>query len=222
MAAGCDGYDWNGRHVSDGGSFSAWGLNMFSNIGGSTLHSWAGVGLGKLPVEVLIKNIRKDKTTSGRWRETGALIVDEGRSSLYCLSGDRKRLSLITAVSMMDGAFLDKLEQIGRAIRDDPRPFGGLQVILSGDFYQLPPVGDENPLTGRKEYTFAFDSKCWPALIPEANMLALTQVYRQRDHAFVKILEGMRKGYVSPEGMEKLQQLDRKVVYDDGIEPVEL
>ena len=122
-------------------------------------------------------------------------------------------------MSMLDASLLEKLEHIARTIRNSPKPFGGIQVILSGDFYQLPPVPDR--LSGISP-RFAFESACWPDLFPFGQMKALTQVYRQRDDSFVKILERMRRGEVSNGDIETLQQCDRPVEYADGIEPVSL
>lgn len=56
---------------------------MISNIGGSTLHSWSGIGLGKLPVAKLTEMIKKNNIALDRWRTTGALIIDESKHELY-------------------------------------------------------------------------------------------------------------------------------------------
>jgi hypothetical protein len=92
------------------------------------------------------------------------------------------------------------------------------QVILSGDFYQLPPVPDrEGPPT-----KFAFDADSWTAVIKRENMHALTRVFRQKEDRFVGILERMRRGMVKSEDAETLRMCQRTVRYDDGIEPVAL
>ncbi|KAK4687337.1 ATP-dependent DNA helicase PIF1, partial [Tremellales sp. Uapishka_1] len=166
------------------------------NIGGSTLHSWAGVGLGELKVDKLVEIVKKNKMTLRRWRNTGALIIDE--------------------VSMIDGHLFDKLEEIGRKIRGNDKPFGGLQVILSGDFFQLPPVAK------KAQPVFAFDAKSWSRVIPPENMLGLTRVFRQKEDRFIRILEAMRLGQISAEDVATLQELSRAVEYPLGIEPVGL
>lgn len=117
---------------------------------------------------------------------------------------------------MLDARLLDKLEEIARRLRDSSEPFGGIQIILSGDFYQLPPVDrDDN---GR----FAFEANCWPKLFPFSRMKALNRVYRQRDNTFIGILERMRRGQVLPADVAALKACDRPVTYSDGIEPVTL
>lgn len=120
---------------------------------------------------------------------------------------------------MLDADLLEKLEYLGRRLRDSPKPFGGIQLILSGDFHQLPPVPDR---LARTTPRFAFEAACWSDLFPSGQMKALTQVYRQRDDSFVKILERMRKGIVRQDDVLALRRCARPVEYTDGIEPVSL
>ncbi len=94
-------------------------------------------------------------------------------------------------------------------------------MILSGDFFQLPPVGDDHG-TGQKIYKFAFEADCWDHMIPRSNIVGLTRVFRQNDDRFVKILEGMRKGLVQENDMQLLKTLARPLAFNDGIEAVEL
>ncbi|WVQ78705.1 hypothetical protein IAT38_000792 [Cryptococcus sp. DSM 104549] len=165
------------------------------NIGGVTLHSWAGIGLGKDNVGVLIARIKKNKESTRRWVATSALVVDE--------------------VSMIDGALMDKLEQIARSVRRNNKVFGGIQVILSGDFFQLPPV---------KAEMFAFESKAWAKMFSQQkdNVRSLNRVFRQKENTFVGILENMRKGIITDEHVKILKTLARSVDYPDGVEPVGL
>ncbi|WWC65515.1 uncharacterized protein I303_108133 [Kwoniella dejecticola CBS 10117] len=168
------------------------------NIGGTTVHSWAGIGLGDAPAEKLYQNILRNKMTAKRWKTTGALIIDE--------------------ISMIDAKLFDKLEYIGRKIRKSTAPFGGLQIILTGDFYQLPPVAKGSA----SNTSFAFEAESWNRVIPKENMSALTRVFRQKDDGFVKILENMRRGAISQQDVDTLRGLDRTVRYPEGIEPVGL
>nr|XP_019009026.1 uncharacterized protein I206_05666 [Kwoniella pini CBS 10737]OCF47807.1 hypothetical protein I206_05666 [Kwoniella pini CBS 10737] len=168
------------------------------NIGGSTVHSWAGIGLGELPAEKLYQNVLRNKITAKRWKTTGALIIDE--------------------VSMIGAKLFDKLEYIGRKIRKSTEPFGGLQIILSGDFYQLPPVTKGSSSTT----SFAFEAESWERVIPKDNMSALTRVFRQKEDAFVRILESMRRGVIASKDIDVLKGLERTVEYPKGVEPVGL
>jgi ATP-dependent DNA helicase PIF1 len=94
--------------------------------------------------------------------------------SLFLLCTDRK------AVSMIDGKLLDKLEEMGRLIRGKSEPFGGIQLVLSGDFAQLPPVPDRDTKTGKQmEVAFAFEAKSWGRCIER--QVVLKKVFRQRN-----------------------------------------
>ena len=90
------------------------------NISGVTLHSWAGLGLAEAPVDklvaVLLKDVRKAKNKI-RWLDAQVLIIDE--------------------VSMLAGDFFEKLDKVGRQVRNNDAPFGGIQLILAGDVRSL-------------------------------------------------------------------------------------
>jgi ATP-dependent DNA helicase PIF1 len=127
------------------------------NIGGVTLHSFGGIGLGKEDVPQLVKKIKRNPKAKNRWLRTKILIIDE--------------------ISMVDGDLFDKLEGIARAMRNNGRPFGGIQLVITGDFFQLPPVPDyDNKSRGVK---FAFDAGTWSTAIHHT--IGLTEVFRQKD-----------------------------------------
>ena len=147
-----------------------------------TLHSWAGIGLGKEDAGKLATNIRKyNPKAMRRWLLTNTLIIDE--------------------VSMLTPELLDKLNAVGAKLKGISRPFGGLQIILVGDFYQLPPVyksSEEQP----KQH-FAFESQTWQdlKLVP----IALTKIIRQQDLDFQKILMEARHGHLSKKSIQILK-----------------
>ena len=87
-------------------------------FGGVTLHSFLGIGLGKDSVESLNKKIQSRSYLKKRWKELEILIIDE--------------------ISMLSPVLFDKLEALARRVRRNEKPFGGIQLILSGDFCQLP------------------------------------------------------------------------------------
>lgn len=128
------------------------------NIGGMTLHSFAGIGLGKEDIQTLVKKIRRNPKAKNRWLKTKVLIIDE--------------------ISMVDGELFDKLSQIGRTIRNNGRPWGGIQLVITGDFFQLPPVPDKD-LNKQRDVKFAFDATTWNMSIDHT--IGLTEVFRQRD-----------------------------------------
>lgn len=127
------------------------------NIGGVTLHSFGGIGLGKEDVPTLIKKIKKNNKAKLRWTRTKVLIIDE--------------------ISMVDGDLFDKLEEIARGMRNNGRPFGGIQLVITGDFFQLPPVPDYNQKS--RGVKFAFDAATWGTAIHHT--IGLTEVFRQKD-----------------------------------------
>jgi ATP-dependent DNA helicase PIF1 len=119
---------------------------------------------------------------------------------------------------MIDGDLFDKLNHIGRTIRKNGRPFGGLQLVLTGDFFQLPPVPDSN---SRAAVKFAFDAATWNTSIDHT--IGLTSVFRQRDAGFAGMLNEMRLGKVSEQTLRTFQELARPIVYGkDDIEMTEL
>ena len=143
-------------------------------IGGCTIHKFIGAGLcAGHPRAVADKVIKSEKATR-RWRETRALIVDE--------------------VSMLDADIMQKLDFIGRAARGEhDTPFGGLQLVFTGDFYQLPPVskGAAGAISGPP---FAFDCDAWR--FADFRAIALSVVLRQRDPRLVEALREVRRGDV--------------------------
>ncbi|RWA05883.1 hypothetical protein EKO27_g9220 [Xylaria grammica] len=159
------------------------------NIGGQTLHSFAGIGLGKEDVPTLVKKIRRNAKAKNRWLRTKTLVIDE--------------------VSMVDGDLFDKLSQIAREIRKNGRAFGGIQLIITGDFFQLPPVPD----AGKKEAKFAFDAATWNTSIDHT--IGLTQVFRQKDPQFAGMLNEMRLGKISDNTVQTFKDLARPLSFDD-------
>ncbi|KIJ68805.1 hypothetical protein HYDPIDRAFT_25060 [Hydnomerulius pinastri MD-312] len=167
------------------------------NIGGQTIHSWSGIRLGKEPFETLKGNLAGSARKN--WNDAHALIIDE--------------------ISMLDGRLFDKLEAIGRYVRNDNRPFGGLQLILSGDFFQLPPVPDQDS-TSTIASTFAFQAKSWSRCVDHRT--TLTKVFRQKDNKFIEMLSSMRTGVLEDWHIEEFKKLCRPIHYNDGIMPTQL
>ncbi|PRT56155.1 ATP-dependent DNA helicase PIF1 [Wickerhamiella sorbophila] len=168
------------------------------NIGGSTLHRFAGIGLGKDDPEALLKKVRYNRQAKMRWKSINTLIIDE--------------------ISMIQADLLDKLDFIARKIRQVPdKPFGGIQMVFTGDFFQLPPViqgGDENTKT------FAFDAECWKPCVQRT--IVLKQVFRQKDTRFSSMLDEMRRGVLSPETIATFKSLDRPPRVPPGVMPTQL
>lgn len=165
------------------------------NIGGVTIHSFAGIGIGEGSAEELINRVRKNKKATSRWLRTKVLIIDE--------------------VSMLDGDLFDKLAQIGSLIRKSPEPFGEIQVVVTGDFFQLPPVGK-----GTSQVKFAFEAQLWNQTIKRT--FNLNKVFRQKDQQFVDMLNEMRFGRLSQQSIARFKSLSRPINDDDGLGATEL
>ncbi|QRV89235.1 ATP-dependent DNA helicase PIF1 [Ceratobasidium sp. AG-Ba] len=169
------------------------------NIGGKTLHSFAGVGLGNQSADILIKKAR-NKRTMKRWKRTEVLIIDE--------------------ISMVDARWFDVLNEIGKTLRNNTRPFGGIQLVVCGDFFQLPPVPEQAYSDVGIPVSFAFEAKCWNEAVP--NTITLTKVFRQKQSELVDMLNDMRLGVVSQASADLFSRLSRKVEYNDGIQPTQI
>jgi len=155
-----------------------------------TIHSWSGIGLGKGTVSELYVKIRKNRKSMQKWLTTDLLIIDE--------------------VSMMTDDILNKLNELGKKIRGSKKPFGGIQLLVVGDFFQLPPVNK-----GDEKTVFAFESDAWKEAIHCS--IELTQIQRQKDVVFQKILKEARLGSLTMEscailrGREGLDWKDNKI-----------
>lgn len=151
------------------------------NIGGMTVHRWSGMLLGPADgqcfaeyFDFLARDRRPGiRAAFNRVRRAGRVVIDE--------------------ISMLPGRLLDYLDYHCRAIRDDDRPFGGLQIISTGDFLQLPPVRT-NPAA---EYDWAFASKAWDAA--GFQTVELTTIRRQNDPEFAAALSAFRVGRIDRE-----------------------
>lgn len=148
-----------------------------SLISGKTIHSWGCLGIGDKSATITAEKILKSWPAKSKWRKCRVLIIDE--------------------VSMMNAQFFELIEEVARIVKGSDRAFGGIQVVLLGDFYQLPPVsknGDNSK--------FCFESDVWEKVMDDK--VTLTEIIRQKDPIFQKVLSEVRVGQVSPESIEIL------------------
>lgn len=146
-----------------------------THMNGMTIHSWAGLGISDT---IDIERILGRSTLKKRMSETRVLIIDE--------------------VSMLDGHVLDAVDAITRAFKDKSKPFGGLQVVLSGDLFQLPPV------TKSGEPFFVFNSEAWKSM--NLKICYLEEQHRQDDSNLLSILNAIRSDSVDETHFEELSQ----------------
>lgn len=178
-----------------------------THLNGQTIHSWSGVGVAQVMTDTLLKQI---KTRRGkRIRATDILVIDE--------------------ISMMHAWLFDMVDQACRAVRRSPKPFGGLQVVMSGDLFQLPPVSNTRrdrelvapppelvamreryAKAGRNPNGFVTESLIWPELNPV--VCYLTEQHRQDTGQLLDVLTDIRQGTVTDTDR---QALDTRI----GVEP---
>ena len=149
------------------------------NCQAKTVHSWAGIGLANGPADLIVKRVITNKYKASAWKKIDVLIIDE--------------------VSMMSQKIFEILNSIGQKVRKDTRPFGGLQVIFSGDFYQLPPVAREED---QADIAFCFESLDWPTTFPV--VVQLKKIFRQTDETYTTILNQIRVGKLFKSSLEIL------------------
>lgn len=184
-----------------------------THINGQTIHSWSGVGIASALSDQLMSTIRSRRKK--KIVATDVLVIDE--------------------VSMMHAWLFDMVDEVCRRLRRDTRPFGGLQVVLSGDLFQLPPVsvsGRNHDLiapspefmvarerylkAGKNPEGFITESLVWEALDP--TICYLTEQHRQDDGKLLGILSDIRSGDVN-DGDRDLLVTRLGAVPEDG-EPV--
>ena len=147
-----------------------------------TIHSWSGIRLGKGSLSDIVHLVAKNRRVVKEWRRIKTLVLDE--------------------VSMLSKKLFTALEYLARTIRGNDRPFGGIQLVCLGDFFQLPPVGDENePDT----MAFAFESPAWNRVFSPDNHVELVTIYRQQDDLYKHILHEVRHATLSEESRRHLE-----------------
>lgn len=159
------------------------------HIGGITFHQFAGIGLGTGTLERCYQMASRSSSAS-MWRKTKYLIIDE--------------------ISMVDADYFDKVEAVARHMRKNDRPFGGIQLILCGDFFQLPPVKKYD-----EKSKFCFQSKAWETCV-DINF-ELQTVHRQKDPKFVELLNSIRIGRVTDDITKVLKSTSSQKIEKSGI-----
>lgn len=154
--------------------------------GATTLHAFSGIGLATNNIDNIIHDLfTKKKHKLKNWHNLDILIVDE--------------------VSMMSLKIFILLDKIARLVFKKPDiPFGGLQVIFTGDFYQLSPVNNDDK--DKEAGMFCFQNHLWDNVFKKENQIVLTTIFRQNDDMLLKILKYIRKGQITPKTKEALEK----------------
>jgi ATP-dependent DNA helicase PIF1 len=163
-----------------------------THIGGMTIHSWSGIGI-------------KDKLT----REDLRRIKD---MPLYVKRMRKAKVLIIDEISMLDGKIFSLIDTVCRTVRESVDPFGGLQIVCVGDFFQLPPIA-RRPVARSEDMlwmesdeplapAFAFQSDAWVALDPA--VCYLTEQHRQDDAEFLEVLSAIRANTLEPKHLRHI------------------
>lgn len=163
------------------------------NCSANTLHSWAGIGLARGNINEVVNRVIKSKFRRKNWNSIELLIIDE--------------------VSMLSEKLLIILDMIGKKIKKNMKPFGGIQIIFAGDFHQLPPIGDEDD---PGSINFCFESEIWNLLFPIENQIQLKTIFRQKDPIYQKILQEIRNGRIHKSSINILKKYIR--IPDENME----
>lgn len=149
-----------------------------THLNGATIHAWAGIGVHDELPKLFFQKLGKQR--QGLIAKADILIIDE--------------------ISMLHDFRLDMIEEVARTVRGNDKPFGGLQVVLVGDFFQLPPVNRNDSRAG----SFVLSSNAWQN--GAFTVCYLQQQYRQSDDdAYAEILNGIRAGVLTRNQLATLQ-----------------
>ena len=165
-----------------------------THINGLTIHSWSGIGIKNKLEENDINNLLLKPYLQQRFFETQVLVIDE--------------------VSMLQASRLDMVNQICKVFKNNSAPFGGMQVVICGDFFQLPPVNKNG-----EDNSFVDKSDAWREM--DVKVCYLEGQFRQKDEKFLKLLNEIRENNVSVDSLRLLMSRLHKSLGGD-IPPVKL
>ena len=158
-----------------------------SHLNGRTIHSWSGIRIKDDMTDKEVSDLSKNRTLGGNFRRAKVLIIDE--------------------ISMLHSFRLDLVQRILRIAKGNFEAFGGMQVVLCGDFFQLPPVttNGENP----SDY-FAFKSRSWDSM--NLRVCYLESQYRNIDPVYYGMLNKIRTDTIDQEAVETLKSRYQKSI----------
>lgn len=164
-----------------------------THIGGMTIHSWSGIGPRDTLSAYDLESISTLKRVVDKVKKADVLVIDE--------------------ISMLDGKIIDMVNAVAKTIRGNTEPFGGLQVVFVGDFFQLPPIAKMGDMM-----RYAFESRGWEEARPM--VCYLSDQFRQDDEMLLSLLKSIRRNEVEEEHYTLLQE--QKEIGYEHIEPTKL
>ncbi len=167
-----------------------------THINGMTIHSWAGIGVKQHLTTANLISMKSKKYLSKHLEKVKVLIIDE--------------------ISMLHKNQLGLVDVVLQYFKDSLEPFGGIQIVLCGDFFQLPPIGKQGESSKDK---FAFMSPSWANA--KFEVCYLTEQYRQEDNVLNEILNHIRSGLITQHSYQTLKQAENNIV-DASKEPTKL
>ena len=157
-----------------------------THLGGMTIQAWSGMGIKQELSAYELDSLEEKKYLWDRYQKVSVLIIDE--------------------ISMLSGMFLNTLDSVCKTMkRNFEKPFGGIQIVVCGDLFQLPPVSDD---TSQETIT---QSSAWKSMNPV--ICYLTEQHRQDDNLFTEILNALRKNDLQEHHFEHLES--RITEFDD-------
>lgn len=159
-----------------------------THLGGMTIHSWAGIGVREFITPVDLDRMEQNQKLWSRLNDAKVLVIDE--------------------ISMLSGPVLDMVDTVLRSMRRSDVAFGGIQVVLCGDFFQLPPISKAE---GKPR--FAFTAKVWAEM--DIHVCYLTEQFRHEDLLLRDLLNALRSGAISPQLREILTKCVGRTVPED-------
>ncbi|MGV4538921.1 helix-turn-helix domain-containing protein [Ornithobacterium rhinotracheale] len=161
-----------------------------THLNGMTVHSWSGIGIKSHIETAHLQKLKERKYMRDKMKDVRVLIIDE--------------------ISMLHKNRLNAVNDVLQYFKDNPLPFGGVQVVFSGDFFQLPPIGENREKARDK---FCFMSEAWVNAKPY--ICYLTEQYRQSNNPLNQLLNEMRAGEVSPISYDVVNQKIQETMYSD-------
>ncbi len=171
-----------------------------THIGGMTIHSWSGIGIKNKLDKYDLDRIASSEYIAKRIRKTKVLIIDE--------------------ISMLSSDTLDMVDLVCREVKQSDEAFGGIQIVLVGDFFQLPPIVKRNIETPKNQIlfqqentnkVFAYEASAWGRA--QFIVCYLEEQYRQDDKEFLSVLSAIRANNITDKHLKYINK--RQIDFDD-------